>query len=87
MVPHPLTNFEIQKYYQNEPEFNGALIKHEAYVTYLGEFKSIGTDWLALYVNGNNIMYFDSFGVENISKEIRKFIANKIVIEYKHMIQ
>ena len=23
MSPHPLTNFEIQKYYQNEPEFNG----------------------------------------------------------------
>ena len=23
MPPHPLTNFEIQKYYQNEPIFNG----------------------------------------------------------------
>ena len=23
MLPHPLTNFEIQKYYQNEPQFNG----------------------------------------------------------------
>ena len=23
MLPHPLTNFEIQKYYQNEPKFNG----------------------------------------------------------------
>ena len=22
MPPHPLTNFEIQKYYQNEPRFN-----------------------------------------------------------------
>ena len=22
MPPHPLTNFEIQKYYQNEPKFN-----------------------------------------------------------------
>ena len=22
MPPHPLTNFEIQKYYQNEPIFN-----------------------------------------------------------------
>ena len=21
--PHPVTNFEIQKYYQNEPRFNG----------------------------------------------------------------
>ena len=24
MLPHPLTNFEIQKYYENEPKFNGA---------------------------------------------------------------
>ena len=23
MLPHPLTNFEIQKYYQNEPKFYG----------------------------------------------------------------
>ena len=23
MSPHPLTNFKIQKYYQNEPKFNG----------------------------------------------------------------
>ena len=22
MPPHPLTNFEIQNYYQNEPRFN-----------------------------------------------------------------
>ena len=25
MLPHPLTNFEIQRYYQNEPRFNGVL--------------------------------------------------------------
>ena len=24
MPPHPLTNFEIQKYYQNKSRFNGA---------------------------------------------------------------
>ena len=23
MLPHSLTNFEIQKYYQDEPAFNG----------------------------------------------------------------
>ena len=23
MPPHPLTNFEIQRYYKNEPRFNG----------------------------------------------------------------
>ena len=39
MVPHSLTNFEIQKYYQNEPKFNGVYsrnnlfkIKDEAYI-------------------------------------------------------
>ena len=30
--------------------------------------------------NNNNVTYFDSFGVEHISKEIRKFIENKNVI-------
>ena len=36
----------------------------------VAEFKSIGTHWIALYVNGDNIIYFDSFGVEHIPKEI-----------------
>ena len=25
MLPHPLTNFEIKKYYETEPNFNGAI--------------------------------------------------------------
>ena len=52
----PLTNFETQKYYQNEPRFNGA------YIINLDEYESIGTHWIALYVNAENITYFDSFG-------------------------
>ena len=28
MPPHPLTNFEIQKYYQNEPGFNGVFSRN-----------------------------------------------------------
>ena len=77
MPPNPLTNFAIQKYYQNEPKFNGAYsrnnlpkIKNGTYVINLDEFKLIGTHWIALYVNGNNIIYFDSFGVEHIPQEI-----------------
>ena len=31
MPPHPLTNFEMQKYYQNEPRFNGAFLDSFAY--------------------------------------------------------
>ena len=29
LIPlHPLTNFEIQKYYQNEPTFNGVFSRN-----------------------------------------------------------
>ena len=39
----------------------------------LDEYKSIGTYWIALYVNGNNVntIYFDSFRDEYISKKIK----------------
>ena len=80
---HPLTNFEIQEYYQNEPRFNGVfsrdnlpnIIKNGAYVINLDEYYDIGTHWVALYVNNKIVTYFDSFGVEHIPKEIMKFIA------------
>ena len=77
MSPHPLTNFEIQKYYQNKPRFNGVYSKDGAYIINLDEYSDIGTHWVALYVLNNDITYFDSFGVEHIPKEIRKFISNK----------
>ena len=61
MSPHPLISFEIRKYYQNDPEFNGIYsknnlprIKGGAYVINLDEFKSIGTRWKALYMYGKN---------------------------------
>ena len=80
--PHPLTNFEIQKYYKNEPRFNGVFsrnnlpkkIKDGAYVINLDEYADVGTHWIALFCNRNEIVYFDSFGVEHIPKEIKKFI-------------
>ena len=84
MLPHRLTNFEIQRYYQNERIFNGIYSwinlpkrKDEASVVNLDKFKSLGTHWIALYINVENVTYFASFGVEHISKEIKKFIRNK----------
>ena len=28
MPPHPLTSFEIQKYYQSKPKFNGVYLRN-----------------------------------------------------------
>ena len=94
MLPHLLTNFEIQKYHQNEPKFNGFYLKNNlpktrdgAYVINFDAFKSIVTHWINLSANGNNIIYFDSFGAEHISKEIKEFAGNKNVIKNIHRIQ
>ena len=50
MPPHPLTNFEIQKDYLNEPNFKGVYsrnnlpkIKDRTYVINLDDHKSIGS--------------------------------------------
>ena len=54
MSPHPLTNYEIQKYYLQEPKLNGVYsrnnlpkIKNGSYVINLHEYKSVGTHWIA----------------------------------------
>ena len=95
MSPHPLTNFEIQAYYQNEPRFIGVYsrdnlpdkIKDGAYVINLDEYSDIGTHWIALYVNNKTVTYFDSFGIAHIPKEIKHFTNNKNVIANIYKIQ
>ena len=49
----------------------------EAYVVNLATYISREPHCKILYVNGDNVTYFDSFGVEYIPKEIKKFISNK----------
>ena len=77
MLPCPWTNFQIEKYYQNEPKFDGICsrnnltkIRDGTYIIDLDEYESIGTHWIALYVNAENVTYFESFEVEHIPKEI-----------------
>ena len=80
-----MTNFEIQKYYQNEPRFNGVYsrdhlpnkIKDGTYVKNPDEYSDFGTHWIALYALNDNVTYFDNFGAEHISKEFEKVINDK----------
>ena len=82
---HPLTNIEISEYYANEPRFNGVysrdnlpkITKRGAYVINLDEYENTGTHWIFLFVKTNEVIYFDSFGIEHIPKEINKLIVNK----------
>ena len=94
MFFHPLINFEIQRYYQNKPKFNGVYSRNNLpkivdgeYVKNLDEYKSIKTHWIALYVNGNNVTYLDSFRVQQIPKKSRKFIGNKSITTNIYRIQ
>ena len=95
MTPHPLTNFEIEAYYQNEPRFNGVYsrdnlqvkVKDGAYLINLDDYSDIETHWIALYANNKKVTYFDSFGIEHISQEIRVFIADKDIIASIYRIQ
>ena len=77
MFFHPLINFEIQRYYQNKPKFNGVYSRNNLpkivdgeYVKNLDEYKLIKTHWIALYVNGNNVTHLDSFRVKQIPKNL-----------------
>ena len=84
-TPNPLINTEIEKYYKNECRFNGVYsrdnfpeaIKNGGYIINLDEYADVGTHWVALYVKNNEVIYFDSFGVEHIPKEVKKFIRHK----------
>ena len=60
-------------YFQKEPKFNGVYsrsklpnVKDGAYAKNPDEFKSIGTHWICLYANGNNVIYLDRFLAEHI---------------------
>ena len=91
---HPLSNSETRKYNQNEPKFSGVYsknnlpkIKDGPFTVNLDEYKSMGTYRITMYVNDNNVTYFDSFGVEHIPKQIWKFIGNKNVVTNIYRIQ
>ena len=72
---------------QNEPRFNGVFsrdnlpkkIKDGLHIISFDEYSDVGTHGIALFCSRNEIIYFDSFGVEHILEEIKEFIGNKII--------
>ena len=66
-------------------------VEDGAYIINLDEYADVGTHWIALFSNKNNIIYFDSFHVEYILKEIKKIInhtsQNKKIISNIFRIQ
>ena len=92
MPPHPLTNFEIQQYYQNnaqqssknEPRFNGVYsrdyldkIKDGVYLINLDEYSDIGTLWIALYASNNNVTCFASLELNTFQKKLKHLSINQ----------
>ena len=91
-----MTNFEIQKYYQNEPRFNGVYsrenltdkIKNETNVINLDEYSDIGTHWIVFYALSLELnMSQNKFETLLVIKILRDLRSQKIFSEYKHMIQ
>ena len=90
---HPLTKFEIQKYFEDEKRFNGVYsrnnlpkLKIGAYVINLDHSKNRGTHLVVIIVNEDEVIYFDKFGVEYIPKKIMEKIeysslGNKITVQ------
>ena len=79
LIPlYPLTNFEIQRYYQNKARFKGAFsrnnlpktIKDGAYVINLDEYADVSKHWVALFCNRNEIVYFDSVVLNMFLKKL-----------------
>ena len=93
MLPHLLTNFEIQKYYQNEPKFNGVYSRDNLPEQSSTKCKSVEIKDGAYGINldeysdigthwvasygQNNVTFFDSFIIEHIPKEIKTFVSYK----------
>ena len=86
MPPHPLTNFEIQKYYENEPRFIGHFsrdnlpkkVKDEVYVISLDEYADIGTYWIALFCKKMKLFISIASVLNIFLKKLKNLLEIKI---------
>ena len=88
--PHPLTKFEIQKHYQNEPRFNGVYsrdnlpkeIKDGAYVINLDEYADVGTYWIVLYVKNIEIIYIYIKYVDILCLQVKLYLITLVCFDF-----
>ena len=77
-----LRNFRLPVFQLDRPRFSPKIVipNPSGYWTVinLDEFESIGTYWIALYIDNYNVNYYDSFGVEHIPKEMKNSWETKI---------
>ena len=74
---HPLTNFEIIDYFKGVKGLMVYFQEKGAYVINLDHSKNTGTHWVVIFVKEDEVIYFDSFVVEYIPKEIMERIKSK----------
>ena len=85
MPSHSLTNFDIQKYFQNETRFNGVFsrdnvpkkIKDGAYVINLDEYADVGTHWIALFTNRSKLFISIVLVLNMLLKRIKNLSGTK----------
>ena len=90
MLPHPLTNFEKQKYYKNEPQFNGVFsrknlpkkIKDGASIINLDEYADVGSHLIALFCKIKMKLFISIALVLNIFlKKLKNLLKNSLEIK------
>ena len=89
MPPHPLTNFEIQKYYKNEPRFNGVYSRNNlpektkdgAYIINLDEYPDVGTHWIALFCRQKKLFISIVLVLNIFLKKLKNLLKNSLEIK------
>ena len=74
---------KIQECFKEEKRFNVVYsrnnltkLKKGSYVVNLDHSKNTGTHWVVIFVKEDEVIYFDSFGVEYIPKETMEIIEH-----------
>ena len=85
MPLHPLTHFEIQKFYQNEPRYNGVFsrnnlpkkIKDGRYVINLDEYVDVGNIGLLYFVTERNLFITIVLVLNMFLKKLKNLLGIK----------